>query len=51
MPVLIIGKLTTFIYIRELMLYLGVGILMIGIFVAWKSIKLNTIKERAVQDA
>ena len=50
-PVLIIGKLTTFIYIRELMLYLGVGILMIGIFVAWKSIKLNTIKEHVVQDA
>jgi len=42
-PVLLIGKLTTFISVRELMLYLGAGIFLIGIPVAWKSIKLNTI--------
>ena len=43
-PVLLIGKLTTFISVRELMLYLGVGIFLIGILVALKSIKLNTIE-------
>ena len=43
-PVLLIGKLTTFISVRELMLYLGVGIFLIGIFVALKSIKLNTLQ-------
>ena len=43
-PVLLIGKLTTFISVRALMLYLGVGIFLIGIFVALKSIKLNTIE-------
>jgi MFS family permease len=42
-PVLIIGKLTTFIPIRELVFYLGIGILLIGIFVAWKSMRLNTL--------
>ncbi|MBI2556952.1 MAG: MFS transporter [Planctomycetes bacterium] len=43
-PVLLIGKLTTFISVRELMLYLGVGIFLIGILVALKSIKLNIIE-------
>ena len=42
-PTLIIGKLTTFISIRELMLYLGIGIFLFGILVAWKSVKLNTV--------
>lgn len=42
-PVLMIGKLTTFIPIRELVFYLGIGIFITGIFVAWKSIKLNTL--------
>src|SRR3990172_7088103 len=46
-PVLLIGKLTTFISVRELMFYLGVGIFLIGIFVAWKSIKLNTIAQHS----
>ena len=43
-PVLLIGKLTTFISVRALMLYLGVGIFLIGILVAIKSIKLNIIE-------
>jgi len=29
------------------MLYLGVGIFLIGILVAWKSIKLNTIAQHS----
>jgi MFS family permease len=42
-PILIVGKLTTFISVRELMLYLGIGIFVIGIFIAWKSVILNAI--------
>ena len=43
LPAIITGKLTTFIPVRELMLYLGIGIFLVGIFVAWKSLKLNNI--------
>lgn len=42
-PILIMGKLTTFVPIKELVFYLGIGIFMTGIFVAWKSVKLNTL--------
>lgn len=42
-PILIVGKLTTFISVRDLMLSLGIGIFVIGIFIAWKSVILNTI--------
>ena len=50
-PILIIGKLTAFISIRELMLYLGIGVFSVGILVAWKSIKLNTVQEHAKKNA
>ncbi|HQU30914.1 MAG: MFS transporter [Planctomycetia bacterium] len=50
-PILLMGKLTTFIAIRKLMLYLGVGVFLAGIFVAWKSTGLNTIREHAMKDA
>ena len=50
-PVLLIGKLTTFISVRELMFYLGVGIFLIGILVALQSIKLNTLQQQAKNDA
>src|SRR3972149_126030 len=43
-PVLLIAKLTNLISVRALMFYLGVGIFLIGILVALKSIKLNTIE-------
>lgn len=46
-PILLMGKLTTFIPIRKLMLYLGIGVFLVGILVAWKSTKLNTIQEHA----
>jgi hypothetical protein len=46
-PVLLIGKLTTFISVRALMFYLGAGIFLMGIFVALKSIKLNTIAQHS----
>ncbi len=42
-PVLIIGRLTAVVSIRALMLCLGVGILATGIFVAWRSVKLNSV--------
>jgi MFS family permease len=50
-PVLLIGKLTTFISVRALMFYLGVGIFLIGILVALQSIKLNTLQQQAKNDA
>ncbi|KAB2831997.1 MAG: MFS transporter, partial [Candidatus Brocadia sp.] len=50
-PIPMIGKLTTFVSARELMLYLGIGGFLAGILVAWKSIKLNTIQELAGNDA
>lgn len=45
-PILIIGRLTTIIPVRDLMVFLGVGILVIGSVVAWKSIKLNSISSK-----
>lgn len=50
-PILLMGKLTTLIPIRKLMLYLGIGVFLVGILVAWKSIKLNTIEEHSRKDA
>lgn len=50
-PIMILGKLTTFISIRRLLLYLGMGIFLTGILVAWKSMKLNTLQEQAKKDA
>jgi MFS family permease len=44
-PLLIIGKLTTLISSQKIMSYLGMGIFLVGILVAWKSIKLNTIQQ------
>src|SRR3990172_10574471 len=49
-PVLLIGKLTTFISVRTLMLCLGAGIFLVGILVAWKSIKLNTIGSQPINE-
>lgn len=42
-PILVLGKLTTMVYVRTLLLFLGAGIFLIGIFVAWASARLNTI--------
>lgn len=50
-PIPMIGKLTTFVSARELMLYLGIGGFLAGILVAWKSIKLNSIQEQTRKDA
>ncbi len=50
-PIPMIGKLTTFVSARELMLYLGIGGFLAGILVTWKSIKLNTIQEQTEKDA
>lgn len=49
-PILMVGKLTTFVSSRGLMLYLGTGIFLIGILVAWRSGKLNTIQEEGKKD-
>lgn len=50
-PILIVGKLTTIISSQKLMLYLGMGIFLVSISVAWKSIKLNTLQQQVVNDA
>ncbi|MFN3531344.1 MAG: MFS transporter [Candidatus Brocadia sp.] len=50
-PILIVGKLTTVISSQKLMLYLGTGIFLVGIFVAYRSIKLNTIQQQATKNA
>jgi Arabinose efflux permease len=49
-PIPVIGKLTTFIAAREMMLSVGIGGLLAGIFVAWQSVKLNAIQEFARED-
>ncbi len=49
-PILIVGKLTTFISTRGLMLFLGIGIFLAGILVAWRSVKLNTIQKQDKKD-
>ncbi len=43
LPILALGKLTTMVSVSTLLLYLGAGIFLIGIFVAWASARLNTI--------
>lgn len=50
-PILIVGKLTTVISSQKLMLCLGTGIFLVGIFVACRSIKLNTIQQEATKNA
>lgn len=42
-PILALGKLTTMVSVCTLLLCLGAGIFLIGIFVAWASARLNTI--------
>lgn len=50
-PILIVGKLTTVISSQKLMFYLGTGIFLAGILVAWGSFKLNTILQQTTKDA
>lgn len=42
-PILALGKLTTLVSVRTLLLCLGAGILLASIFVAWASARLNRI--------
>ena len=44
-PTLVIGKLTALIPVRNLMLYLGIGVCVFSLFVMWSSIKLNNVKK------
>jgi MFS family permease len=45
-PILLIGKLTTLFPSRTVMLCLGASVFAIGIFVGWKSIKLNLSEQK-----